>query len=234
VAFCWGNGAVQIPPYDFGWSETPVRVQTNGQVFRAVVPGVVHFCGLTTGNAVYCWGRNEQGQLGDGSRNSTILPVPVAGGLSFAQVSAGSTHTCGVTTANEVYCWGWNATGQVGDGTQTMRLIPTAIASGLKFRGVSAGDLHTCAVTLSFSAYCWGGNNEGQLGDGTVRNTQPPPEPVSGGLQFSAVSGMMLSWHTCGVTTAGRAYCWGSNSNGQLGHSTSIRRLTPVPVDAPQ
>jgi alpha-tubulin suppressor-like RCC1 family protein len=234
VAFCWGDRVVQVPPFDFGSSEAPVRVQTNGQVFRVVVPGSMHFCGLTTANAVYCWGTNDQGQLGDGTQTSKVLPVPVAGGLSFSQLTAGSVHTCGRTTSDIVYCWGYNATGQLGDGTRTIRTTPTRIASGLKFRGVSAGYGHTCGVTLSFLAYCWGLNDQGQLGDGTFRNTHPLPEPVSGGLQFSSVSGMVLNEHTCGITTNNRAYCWGYNSSGQLGHSTNIRRTSPVPVDGPQ
>jgi alpha-tubulin suppressor-like RCC1 family protein len=75
----------------------------------------------------FCWGSNDQGQLGDGTTSQHLTPVGVVGGLHFRQVSAGGDHSCGVTTENRAFCWGNNQGGQLGDGTTTNRLTPIAV-----------------------------------------------------------------------------------------------------------
>jgi alpha-tubulin suppressor-like RCC1 family protein len=145
----------------------------------------------------------------------TVVPVPPApAGLEFASVSAGWRHTCGLTTGADAYCWGDNAYGQLGDGSTTASAVPVAVAGGLKFASISAGEAQTCAVTPAGAAYCWGSFSG--LGTGTkaqltwcVRDHDctPTPVPVAGGLVFSSVSAGQ--WHSCGVTLAGKGYCWG-------------------------
>ncbi|MEE9185128.1 MAG: serine/threonine protein kinase, partial [Acidimicrobiia bacterium] len=81
----------------------------------------------TTGGEPYCWGRNRDGQLGDGTTTPRLTPTLVSGGLSFASLSAGLRHTCGVTTGGEAYCWGLNRDGQLGDGTTTDRLTAARV-----------------------------------------------------------------------------------------------------------
>jgi alpha-tubulin suppressor-like RCC1 family protein len=83
---------------------------------------------VTTANVAYCWGRNDLGQLGDGTRTQRLTPIAVAGGRFFRQVSAGTGHTCGVTPADRAFCWGSNQFGQLGDGTRNIRLTPVAVA----------------------------------------------------------------------------------------------------------
>src|SRR5437870_4667396 len=78
---------------------------------------------LTTSGAAYCWGdESNVGLLGDGkTTGGSVVPTPVAGGLTFTTLSAGPSETCGVTTSGAAYCWGYNAFGQLGDGTHTTR-----------------------------------------------------------------------------------------------------------------
>src|SRR2546425_23071 len=206
--------------------------------FVAVSAGFVHTCGFTTAGGAYCWGVNYCGQLGDGDTTRRTSPIAVGGGLTFATVSAAYFHTCGITIAGAAYCWGVNGTGQLGNGTTTApqtclgapcSMSPAAVVGGLTFATVSAGVYHTCAITTSGAAYCWGYNGGGALGDGTWADTkQTSPVAVVGGLTFAAVSAG--SFHTCGVTTAGAAYCWGDNDNGQLGDGTTTPRAGPVAV----
>ena len=163
--------------------------------------------------------------------------------LSFRLVTAGTYHSCGLTTDNRAYCWGGNAEGQLGDGTNAYRSRPSAVTGGLTFLQLSAGSNHTCGVTTDNRAFCWGYNAEGQVGDGRVSSCgfadYPPctginadrnrPTRVLGGLLFRQIDGGEL--HTCGVTTADRAYCWGNNFYSQLGEGVpSTHRSTPVPV----
>ena len=192
--------------------------------------GSDHTCGVAGSGAAYCWGTNTYGGLGDGTYgNNRLTPVAVSGGLTFAAVSGGALYTCGVTTSGAAYCWGLNNYGQLGNGTTTFSfLTPVAVSGGLTFTAVSTSDYHTCGVTTSGAAYCWGWNNSGGLGDGTSGTDRLTPVAVSGGLTFAAVS--TSDSHSCGVTTSGAAYCWGSNAGGALGNGTTTGSTTPVAV----
>ncbi|HUR93237.1 MAG TPA: hypothetical protein VMY76_01550 [Gemmatimonadales bacterium] len=236
VAFCWGDNFYgQLGIGLASGTNAPVQVKTGGLVFRRVLAGGGHTCGLTADNKAWCWGRNDFGQVGDGARGNSLAPLPVAGGLTFAQISAGTLHTCGVTTDNRAYCWGRNAAGGVGDGTQFVeRDAPVAVAGALRFSGVSAGYEHSCGVTLAKAVYCWGLNGDGQQGDNTKGNVRLSPMPVLGGLRFSSMGGMSFGPHNCAVTTENRAYCWGNNREGEVGDNTERwRRLVPTAVAGP-
>ncbi len=122
-----------------------------------------------------------------------------------------------MTTADAAYCWGSNKDGQLGIGyTSTDPFkVPTPVTGGHSFRVVTGGFLHTCGSTTSDEGYCWGRNTTGQLGIGSTGGVHSAPTSVTGGHSFRSISG---GWyHSCGVTTADDAYCWGLNNWGQLG-----------------
>ena len=187
AAYCWGDnslgelgagtttGPQQCGPDEYrpdGWPCSPVPVAVvGGLTFTQISTGDVHTCGVTTGGAAYCWGWNNEGQLGTGDTTRSASPVAVVGGLTFAMVSAGDRYNCGVTTGGAAYCWGYGPTGNLGDGRGADSATPVAVAGGLTFASVSAGEGygydHTCGVTTDGVAYCWGANMEGELGDGS-------------------------------------------------------------------
>ena len=115
----------------------------------------------------------------------------------------------------------------MGDATFADRATPVAVSGGFSFSALALGDAHSCALTSVGAAYCWGLNNLGQLGNGTDRGPDPcyqvpvcstAPAPVAGGLGFSALA--LGEAHSCGLTNAGAAYCWGYNGEGQLGNGS--------------
>lgn len=224
AAYCWGHGGSgQLGDGTTTWIvNTPVAV-AGGLSFAMVSAGTDHTCGLTTGGAAYCWGLNDDDQLGDSSTTSRTAPVPVAGGLSFVSIAAGSRHSCGVTTTGAGYCWGNNSNSQLGNGTTTSSLVPVPVSGGLTLASVTARG-HTCALTTAGAAYCWGYNAHGQLGDGTT-TSRSVPTPVAGGVTFTALSAGAS--HTCGVAAGAAAYCWGS---GGLGASAPTQSSVPVQV----
>jgi alpha-tubulin suppressor-like RCC1 family protein len=238
LAYCWGaNELGEIGDGTTTRRLTPVPV-AGGHQFRQVETNFEHTCGVSyPDNQAYCWGRNFDGQLGNGTRTGpetgyygpySSKPVAVVGTLAFRQVSAGYYHTCGVTTDNRAFCWGLNKYGQIGDSTTVYRRVkPTLVARAHQFRQVDAGGNTTCAVTTDDRAFCWGEGRQGQVGNGKVA-FYFWPRAVAGGLSFSRVSAGL--YHTCGETTGNRAYCWGNNGIGQLGDGTDISRLTPVAV----
>jgi alpha-tubulin suppressor-like RCC1 family protein len=243
-ALCWGYNL-----YGQIGDGTLVKVRkwpvvvAGGLRFRTVSAGGIsdrgHTCGVTYDDLGYCWGYGGDGQIGDGTHYRRLTPRAIAGGLHFRDVLAGgahsgafASHSCGVTTGDRAYCWGSNDRGQLGDGTTTTRLKPMMVAGGLRFSRVSPGYDQSCGVTTGSHAYCWGYNYYGQLGDGSPLGDDVghlSPVAVAGGLLFSGV-GTGLA-HSCGVTTAARAYCWGAA--GLLGDGSSTPTSTPVAVVGP-
>jgi len=192
------------------------------------------------------------------SIDTDVMAATNSGCLSFAgtgfkRVVAGWLHACGITTSDTVLCWGDNRSGQLGIGgidaaevPATEHRVPAPISSDEKFADLSLGATQTCGITLDHRAFCWGTNATGQLGDGTT-TSRGTPTLVAGGLKFVAiavssgfaggtnvippVTGAQGSvGHTCALTVSGAPYCWGWNSDGQLGDGTTIERHAPVAV----
>jgi len=206
-------------------SSGPGSGAASGLSFGDVSAAFAHACGITTAGA-YCWGRNIDGELGDGSTTSSSVPVRVTGELTFSAVTTGSADTCGLTSAGAPYCWGGNGNGQLGDGTTTPRLAPAAVSGGHTFVALTLGGLHTCGLTTTGAAYCWGGGSGwgATLGNGSTDGSLVPVA-VSGGLQFSALSAG--SFLTCGLTVGGDVYCWGEPNP-----FSGIHWTVPVAVSA--
>jgi alpha-tubulin suppressor-like RCC1 family protein len=221
-----GCGPEQTAPTVSEERPSPAVTAAAALSFFQLSGGWGRTCGVTTDNRAYCWGDNAEGYLGDGTITDRTAPVAVLGGLRFRQISAGAAATCGVTTDFHAYCWGSNSIGTLGDGTTTDRHSPSAVAGGHRFRQLEVGFLHTCGLTYPDNrVYCWGRNSDGQLGLGT-RDFAPhsSPTPISSTLTFRQVTS---GWsHSCAVTTDERLFCWGLNSSGQVGDSSSVFRRT--------
>jgi uncharacterized protein YjdB len=231
-AYCWGaDSAGLLGRGASGGSAVPVPV-AGGFTFASINAGETHTCALTTGGKAYCWGRNSTGQLGRGDTVSSNTPVPVAGNVVFRSIDAGGLwggltfggFTCGVSLDGQGLCWGENLFGQLGNGTQSAFIAtPASVLGGLTFSRISTGMGHACGVTGDGTAFCWGINSSGQLGNGTLGGLSGSgvPNVVTGGLMWSSVSaGNIL---TCGLSTAGTAYCWGGRA-GLFSHFS----LSPV------
>ena len=200
----------------------------NPLLFSSVSAGYFHTCGITTDGLGYCWGENGSGQLGVSNATSIEAPVAVSGGLTFANVISGRDHTCGVTTAGIAYCWGSNQSGRLGTDAPGDASTPSLVSGSHPFAAVAAGYAHSCAATTQGVAYCWGDNSRGAIGNGTSSNVQLLPVTVSGGRSFSNVSSGR--YFSCGLTPSGVGYCWGENSDGELGDGTNSLKTSPVLV----
>ncbi len=209
--------------------------------WKQVANGTSHSCGLTTNGAVYCWGLNSYGQLGDASTTTRSAPTPIAqgaipAGSKIIQIVIGTLHTCAIASDTKAYCWGSNANGRLGDNTTTDRSSPVAVAqgaipAGLTIRQLSAGGSFTCAIATDYKPYCWGDNTNGQLGDNTTTQRLTPVAVLQGAMPATIVMQITTGTsHTCAIGADSKPYCWGLNGSGRLGDNTTTQRLTPVAV----
>ena len=129
-----------------------------------------------------CWGRNNRGQLGNGSSN-TATPSNVTGLQSIKSISAGYSHTCAVLDNGSAMCWGRNNYGQLGNGNTTDNATPGTVTGLQSVKYISVGGYnhgsHTCALRDSRSAMCWGKNANGQLGNGNTTDNVTPGNVIN-------------------------------------------------------
>jgi len=183
-----------------------------------VSAGSFHACARNETGAAFCWGRNDEGQLGNGTNASSNAPVAVSGLASgVLSISAGNLHTCAVTSDRTVQCWGGGVSN-----------VPSPLPGVSNVLQVSSGYDHTCALTSAGGVFCWGGNQDGQLGNGT-NTASGGPVPVTG-LSSGVMAISASTFSTCALTNTGRVKCWGNNQFGQLGNGTQAASNVPVDV----
>ena len=200
-----------------------------------IAAGASFTCAIKADDTVWCWGRNDQGQLGNSAHSlmtESVLPVQVAvfgsGSVSTpAAVVAGAEHACVLTSSGTVWCWGRNGWGQAGVNGST-QWDPVQVAVGGTATRLAAGGSNTCAVLADNSVRCWGQNNFGQLGIGTSDTTAHyTPETVQGiPASFTVASIDIGTGHVCASSTAGEVWCWGRYTYGRLG--TTVTSNAPI------
>jgi alpha-tubulin suppressor-like RCC1 family protein len=224
---CWGNGANgRLGDGTSISKNNPTLPLGLGGSVSDISVGLSHSCALLVGGTVKCWGRNNNGQLGDGTAIDRNTPVDVIGLSNVQSLSAGYDYTCAVLSGGSVQCWGANAQGQLGRGARTMfSSVPMMVVGLMGVRSVSTGDYNTCAVLGDDTAQCWGRNSYGEIGDGTNESRLTPVKVIglNGINNISAGSG-----HTCAVLHDGTARCWGVGNNGRLGQGSTTNSSIPV------
>jgi len=201
----------------------PTPVPILAHTFTQISAGTDHACGIRTGDVVYCWGDNFNGEGGIGTFNTpTLLPLGSIGNIAFAQVSAGEFYSCGLDASGNAYCWGANDSAQLGDGS-TGENVPSPVSSSFTYKQISAFGHHTCAVRTGAGDQpvdCWGANDRGQAGTGS--STAPVTSPTEIAISNSMFSQVTVGInHTCARKANNDVWCWGANDSGQVGNGTS-------------
>jgi hypothetical protein len=170
----------------------------------------------TEGLATVRWtlGNDPGQQLLLASTDGGSVTIPATSVFRIISVAAGFRHTCALSSSGEAFCWGSNAQFQLGDTTDRPRANPVRVQTLVRFKQLSAGWSHTCGLSRSGDAFCWGENRAAQLGIESTAAFSGKPTQVVGGDTFTDISTGYQ--HTCGITQAGSARCWGSNAQGQL------------------
>lgn len=230
AAKCWGyNGSGQVGDGTTSNRSTPVAVSGLSSGTSKITVGWYHACAINSAGAALCWGDGNNGKLGNGTTAAKSVPTQVTGLTSgVVAITGGYEHTCATLSSGGVQCWGYNNRGQLGNGTTASSSVPVTVSGLTNAISVEGGDEFSCAVTQAGGAKCWGGNSSGQLGNST-NTTSSVPVNVTG---LSSGVARLDAWngHTCVVTTAGAAKCWGYNTYGQVGNGTTGHKNAPVDV----
>lgn len=198
---------------------TPTPTPAPGQPsLNFMSAGGSHSFAIDQNNALWGFGENGFGQLGDGT--TTARPRPVNIMDNVAHVAAGSSHTIVVRTDGSLWGFGFNAQGQLGDGSTTNRHTPVRIMENVEM--VAVGGSHTLALRTDGTLWAWGNNMSGELGDGTTTNRNTPVQVLDNVVYVAAGSA-----HTMAIRTDGSLWTWGANGSGQLGDGTTMSRSWP-------
>ena len=237
-----GEASVSVKPLDlkfhlfdfyyssycgFGMGNCPYRTDIDHSSSSVSVESVPIAAGdcctavITEDGSLYMWGWNEYGQLGNGTKNDSSVPVKIMDNVKA--VSLGYAHSAAITEDGSLYTWGWNYYGQLGNGTTENSYVPVKIMD--KVKAVSLGSDHGAAITEDGGLYTWGYNYRGQLGNGTTEDSSVPVKIMD---NVSAVN--LGGIYSAAITEDGSLYTWGWNEDGQLGNATTKDSSVPVKI----
>lgn len=244
--FCWGMAGNPSNPAQGVYA--PARM-TPFAGYTTVAAGTWHACFPTdlggSSRAIDCGGSNLLGQAGQYWLNFPQVPYTLrtALGTAVSRVSAKSDFNCADLQNGTVQCFGNNDHGQLGNGSVGgKQYLPQAVGgSGSLLHGVSVGVQHACALEPLGFADCWGRNDLGQVGTNVLSWQIDVASPAGAGfgMTFRAIAAGLK--HTCAIGTDNHIYCWGDNSQHQLGtylidHATNLEPIgggyTAMPVQA--
>lgn len=237
--------------YSWGWGDfgrlghgnssdlfTPKPIKAlHGLRIRQIACGDSHCLAVTMEGEVQSWGRNQNGQLGLGTTEDSLVPQKIQAfeGISIKMVAAGAEHTAAVTEDGELFGWGWGRYGNLGLGDRNDRLVPQKVSSvdGDKMVMVACGWRHTISVSSLGELYTYGWSKYGQLGHGDFEDRLVPHRlEALHGDYISQISG---GWrHTMALTTDGKLYGWGWNKFGQVGVGDNVDHCSPIQIKFPQ
>ncbi|GAA4747720.1 protein kinase domain-containing protein [Gordonia alkaliphila] len=209
----------------------PVVATASSQATLASYLGTL--CAIEK-SALYCWGGNSEGQLGDGSENDRITPAAIGTLKDVTAVALGGYNegdepevtTCAVAE-NDAYCWGAGLFGVLGNNSSSSSSVPLKVNGLGKVTAISTDKYTTCAISDG-DVWCWGWNSRGEGGSNSDAEIEMPTK-VNGIADVTSLS--VRSGNTCAVTKQQELFCWGDNYNGQLGNGNTDRNPVPAKVD---
>jgi alpha-tubulin suppressor-like RCC1 family protein len=195
--------------------------------------------------AVFTWGTNTYGQLGNGGTTNGLVPAPISPGVLAGKVvvalAKGKSHSLALGGDGTLAAWGYNSYGQLGNGGSTNRSVPTAVTTssgvlaGKSVTAIAAGQYHSLALCADGTLATWGYNNYGQLGNGTTTNSSMPVAvtTTTGVLAGKTVVAIAAgNQHSLALCADGTLAAWGYNGVGSLGNGSSTNSSVPVAVTA--
>lgn len=180
-----------------------------------------------TGGTPWAWGSNEYGQLGNGTKIDSSVPVPVPSMAIIASASGGALHSLAVRNDGTLWTWGYNFDGELGNGTHVEGDLPAPVPGLSGVVAAAGGGAHSLALMSDGTVRAWGDNLEGELGDGTFVERDSPVQ-VSGLTDVIAVAGGYF--HSLALKRDGTVWTWGRQYPGGFAGTGSGAVNLPVQV----
>jgi len=228
----WGrNNYGQLGTSNLINRSSPVQTISGTSTWAQISSGPEHVGAIKNAGTAWLWGRNNYGQVGDGTTINRSSPVQTISGTStWGSIATGDMYSGGIKTDGTLWMWGYNGWSQLGDNTFANKSSPVqTIAGGFNWKQVSvAGNFgnSTSAVKNDGTLWTWGRNNYGQLGNNTTIEASSPIQTIASGINWKQVS--QGSLHTTAVKNDGTLWVWGHNDRGQLGDNTNINKSSPI------
>jgi alpha-tubulin suppressor-like RCC1 family protein len=241
-ARCWGrNDSGQLGDNSTENRTLPVQVKTGPSTNLVQVASIGlgnwHSCATRTNGEVWCWGANNNHQLGQTTPTSSTVAIRATALSGATAVVGGESFTC-TLASQAVHCWGGNAYGELGNGQVGGTTAAPQLVTGVTSSLIAIGRSHGCALLTGPQAgevACWGRNHVGQLGvgDQTNRSTPTNVQNSDGTGELDSVTALSAgAYHNC-VVRNGQPLCWGNNVIFGLGDGTDTNRSRPTEVVLP-
>ena len=212
---------------------------TNAAILTAQGIGtIVNDDAAPVSGAVYGWGDNYYGTIGNGTYTNSNTPTMahLPNGVSASAIAEGGAHSLAIGNDNKLYAWGNNQGGQLGNGstiTQTSTPVIVSLPNGVIPTAIVAGDAHSLAIGSDSKLYAWGVNSYGQLGNGTIATSTNVPVVVQLPAGVIPITITVGNYHSLAIGSDGKLYAWGRGDYGQLGNGTFTNTNTPAVVNLP-
>jgi alpha-tubulin suppressor-like RCC1 family protein len=233
---CWGENAEGQLGVGASTAAQLAFAPVNGDLdWVAVAAGDRSTCALKTGNRLFCWGRNDYGQLGSDSLDpwstTPVTPVGLTSGVNA--IAAGRSHVCVSLTAGGAKCWGSNLYGEQGIGMYgNGQHSPVSVTglTGTTSVGVGAGESNSFLVMSNGELRAWGRNADGELGNGQSGFNVDQYAPVQVSGVTSGATSVSAGYAFACAVIGGAAKCWGNNFYLVLGNGSSSSTVVTAPT----
>jgi alpha-tubulin suppressor-like RCC1 family protein len=222
----WGlNSNGQLGLNDYDSRNIPTKVYYNLNDWKKISAGQNFASAIRSDGTLWIWGFGADGQLGNGSDDSSTIPYMLASQSNFVDVSCGESHMGAVKSDGSIWMWGNGGNNQLGNNSVSST-VPIQLGTGYFWKKISCGYNYTCAISITDQLWVWGGNNYGQLGLPTLNDKTV--QQINSLNECSSVS--CAKYHTVAIKTNGSLHSTGTNIYGQLGTGNLTNRTSFVQV----
>ncbi|MGO8674134.1 MAG: choice-of-anchor tandem repeat GloVer-containing protein, partial [Capsulimonadaceae bacterium] len=209
-------------------SSVPVQVSGLTGVVSIAGGGGSNGLALRSDGTVWSWGDNSDGQLGNGTTTSSLVPVQVSGLAGVTSIAMGGNFCLVLRSDGTVWAWGWNNYGELGNGTTTQSDVPVQVPGLTGVTTIACGGGQSLILKSDGTLWTWGMNLYGELGIGSTVNSLVPVQVTAlTGVIAVAGGGNSLSM---ALRSDGSVWTWGNNQYGKLGNGTTTDSSVPVEV----